>query len=162
MFITGISKLYRSCRRSSSSLIVGISFLSPAEVPELRYQMNAINDDILTTLESTRVFFGRWWEIIFAPGQEFSNGMCREDGRPVPVGDALDLRLEILVSDHREFGLERLSVSSSRETVPLQVFCLRVLAQNLRQHGLLHPVGVSGHLFYELELLGVVLAGRRS
>jgi hypothetical protein len=34
-FITGMSKLYNNWRRSSSCLIVGMSFLSPADVPEL-------------------------------------------------------------------------------------------------------------------------------
>ena len=35
MLIIGMRRLYKSCRRSSSSWMVGISFLSPADVPEL-------------------------------------------------------------------------------------------------------------------------------
>ncbi|CAD5169561.1 unnamed protein product, partial [Musa acuminata subsp. malaccensis] len=96
------------------------------------------------------------------PGQELRYGVGGEYGGAVAVGDPMDLRLQVLVGDHRHLRLERLPVCRAAEIVPLHVLGLRVLAQDLRQHLLLHLVRVRGHLIYELQLLRVLLAGRRA
>lgn len=92
------------------------------------------------------------------PCEELGDGMRGEDVRAVTVGNALDLRLEILVSDDRDEGLESVTVRGTLEPKPPQVLGLRVAAQYLRKDPLLHRIGILGHLFDELESLRMLQA----
>lgn len=84
------------------------------------------------------------------PGEEFRDGMSRQDRRAISIGDPLNFWLEIFVSDNREFGFEGFAVSCAGEFVAFQVLSLGVSFQNFRQHRLLDGVGVSGGLFDKL------------
>lgn len=78
--------------------------------------------------------------------------MGGDDVGAVPVGDALDLRAEVLVGDHGDAGLERVAVRAALHAVPGQVLGAVVPRQDRRQHLLLHRVEPLGHLLDQLQL----------
>lgn len=88
--------------------------------------------------------------------------MRGEDGGAIAVSNALDIRLQILVSNDRNLGFESVTIGSSVEMKPLQILCVGVSAQYLVQNPLLYRVWVLGHLVYELQRLSVLLTGWRS
>jgi hypothetical protein len=83
-----------------------------------------------------------------------------DDAGAVAVGDALDLRAEVLVRDHGHARLERGAVRAPLHAVPSEVLGAAVPRQDLREHARLLRVEVLGLLLDELQLLRVALARR--
>ncbi|KAB8106064.1 hypothetical protein EE612_040254, partial [Oryza sativa] len=81
-------------------------------------------------------------------------GCVDRDGRAVPVGDALDVRLQVVVRHHRHLGPEGGAAGvAGVEAAPGEVLRAGVAAKDLREDALLHGVHVGGQLFDEPELL---------
>lgn len=101
----------------------------------------------------------RWiFSIISSPGEELRNGVSREDEGSVTISNTLDVRLKILISDDRNFRLERVSVRSSIELEPPEVLSLSVPSQYLPQNPLLDSVSFLRHFLNELKRLRILLA----
>jgi hypothetical protein len=100
--------------------------------------------------------------IIFSPGEELGNGVRGQDGRAVTISNTLDLRLKILIGNHRDIRLESVAVRLPIEPEPPEVLGVCVPTQYLRQNPLLHSVYVPCHLLDELKRLCVILACRRA
>lgn len=97
-------------------------------------------------------------------GEELGDGVPRprEDGRAVAVGDAADVRQEVLVLHHGNLGPEGGAVGGAGEVAPVaEVLCLGVAGEDLPQDALLHGVRVGGHFLDEAKLVGVHLFRRR-
>ncbi|KAF7809884.1 Retrovirus-related Pol polyprotein from transposon TNT 1-94 [Senna tora] len=77
--------------------------------------------------------------------------MRGEDRRAISISNALYIRTQILVSNHRNFGLKGVSVRGSIEFKPLEILSLGVLAQYLRQNPSLYRISICSHFFYELQ-----------
>jgi len=74
-----------------------------------------------------------------------------QDGRAVTICNALNIRLQILVSDDGNLGLESVTVGGTVESEAFEVFCLGVLGENLGKDSLLDGVSVFGNLLDELK-----------
>lgn len=88
--------------------------------------------------------------------------MRREDRGAVAVGDALDVRLQVLVCDDGHLGAEGGAVGGAGEAAAGEVLGPGIPGEDLGKDALLHSVDVGGHLFDEPQLLGVLVAASRS
>ena len=85
------------------------------------------------------------------PSEKLRDWVSAEDRGAVTISNALDIRLQILVSNDRNLGLESVTGCGTIQLKPFQVLSLGVLAQNLGQDPPLDTVSISGHIFNELQ-----------
>lgn len=88
--------------------------------------------------------------------------MGGEDRRAISIGNPLDVWLEILVGDDREFFFEGVGISGAVEGVTAEVLGGSVSGQDFGEDCLLDSVCVASHLLDELKSLGVLFAGGRA
>lgn len=97
------------------------------------------------------------------PSEELRDRVGAEDGGLVPIGDAGDVGLKVLVRDDGDELLERLTVGPPVEAVAAQVLHVGIAGEDLGQDAALNLISVRGHVLDELQrppvLLGEVVAG---
>lgn len=86
--------------------------------------------------------------------------MGGEDGGAITIGNTLNFRLDIVVGDDGEVGLEGGAVGGATEVEAFKVFGVGVAGEYGGQHFLLDGISITCGFLYELEGLGVLLASR--
>lgn len=93
----------------------------------------------------------------WAPGEKLCDGFGGENWRGVTIGDAVNVRLDILVGNDREKLLEGVTVGLAIQTMSSQVLNVCIARQNFRKNPLLNFICVSSHILYEVQNLPVFL-----
>ena len=133
-------RLYNFCLRSISAAIVGISFLSPADVPELQYsQTFFINSTSYTKINVILLFLcKRNMKYLNLPSKKFWNRVGGKYMRTIGISDTLNIRLEILIRHHRNFRLKCFSVSRTTKVIFLDILSFTILCQYFTQNIFMH------------------------
>lgn len=97
-----------------------------------------------------------WCGKSWAPGEKLRDGFGGENWRGVTIGDAVNVRLDILVGNDREKVLEGVAVGLAFQTVSSQVLNVCIAGQNFRKNPLLNFICVSSDILYEVQNLPVL------
>lgn len=71
----------------------------------------------------------------------------------LPIGNSLDVRLNVFVVDHRDRVFEKLEVRGVAAAIDegLEIFCVGVLGENLLNHLLLYLPCILCQIFEEFQ-----------
>lgn len=95
------------------------------------------------------------------PGEELRDRIRGKDWRSVPVGNALNLRLKVFISNDREVGFEDFGISSALKSIPLQILGLRISLQDGSEGVGLNKVSMKGKALNEMQSLCIALGHGR-
>lgn len=88
----------------------------------------------------------------FKPRQEFRDGLGAEDGRFITTRNAVNIMLNIFISDNRHNFFESLSISIAiKITIALQVLDVRISRKYFSKDSLLDLISFGGNFFNEMK-----------
>lgn len=91
------------------------------------------------------------------PCQELWNGFRAKDWGGIPIGNTVDIRLDILIGDNRHEFLETVTIDVAIKTMPLQVLNVSIEREDFFKDFLLDLISVWSNIFNELKCSLVTL-----